>query len=120
MRSGGGDQSTLGKGQSTRLRRAVDSLTDELVALWAPQFEPRSWSERLQLLNEMHEQLQDDIGNLEIYSSVSPTFIQKLIERLSGGPVSSAAQAHIYANSGNQEHRRSAGEWLNRQKRARD
>jgi hypothetical protein len=101
------------------LSRAIESLTDELVARWAPLFEPKSWSERLDLLNEMHEQLQDDIGDLDSYAIVSRTFIRKLVERLHGGGVSSAPQAHIYANSDDEQHRRAAGEWLSQQAHAR-
>jgi hypothetical protein len=110
-----GADSVALQGQPRTLRRAIDSLTDELVSLWAPLFAPKDWPERLELLKEVHEQLQDDIGDLEFYSAVSPVLIRKLIEELDGGPVTSAAQAHIYANSDNQEHRRAAGEWLSKQ-----
>ena len=97
------------------LRKTIESLVDELVTSWVPLFEPKNWPERLHLLNEVHEQLQEDIGDLEVYSAVSPAFIRELIERLQGGPVGSAAQAHIYANSSDDDHRQAAGEWLSRQ-----
>jgi len=94
-------------------QRQVEALTDELVERWATLFQPKTWPERLQMLGQMHEQLQDDIGDLEIYSSVSRIFIKKLIDRLDDGrPVSSTAQAHVYANSDDQDHRQAAGEWL--------
>ena len=99
------------------LQRSVDTLTDELVTLWAPQFEPKAWPERLQLLNDVHDQLQEDIGDLAVYSAVSPVFIRKLIDHLNDGPIASAAQAHVYANSDAEHHRRAAGIWLNRHKR---
>ena len=104
----------LGRPTSHRngVRREIESLTDELVSLWAPLFAPRNWAERLELLNQMHEQLQDDIGDLAVYSAVSPILIRKLIQRLEDGPVTSAPQAHVYANSDEQDHRRAAGEWL--------
>jgi hypothetical protein len=101
------------------LPRTIETLTDELAARWLPVFEPRSWSARLELLNEIHEQLRDDIGDFEIYSAVSRVFIRKLIEGLDGGVVSSAPQAHIYANSDDELHRRAAGAWLSRHARAR-
>jgi len=101
------------------LQRSIDSLTDELVSLWAPLFSPKDWRERLELLHEVHEQLQEDIGDIEVYSAVSPIFIKKLIERLQGGPVASAPQAHIYANSADEGHRRAAGEWLGQHAAAR-
>lgn len=109
----GADYVTL-QGQRGSLQRAIESLTDELVSLWAPLFAPKGWPERLELLKEVHEQLQDDIGDLEFYSAVSPVLIRKLIEQLQGGPVMSTAQAHIYANSDDQEHRQAAGEWLSK------
>lgn len=96
-----------------RPNRTVDSLADELVSFWISLFEPKSWPERLELLNEVHEQLQEDIGDLDLYAAASPVFIQKLIERLNGGRIMSVAQAYIYANSGDEQHRRAAGEWLN-------
>ncbi len=91
----------------------VEALTDELAERWTALFEPKTWPERLQLLGQIHEQLQDDIGDLEVYSAVSRIFIKKLIARLDDGkPVSSTPQAHIYANSDDEDHRRAAGEWL--------
>ena len=53
----------------------IESLTEELVKRWAPLLEPKSWPERLELLSEIHEQLQDDLGDLAIYSAVSRMFI---------------------------------------------
>ena len=95
------------------LQQGIESLTDELVARWGALFAPKTWPERLQFLNEMHEQLQDDLGDLELYALVSRVFIRKLIMRLEdGGPVTSSAQAHIYANSDDESHRSAAAEWL--------
>jgi hypothetical protein len=96
----------------------AEKLSTELAARWAVIFTPKSWDERLELLNQVHEQLQEDLGNLEMYSTVSPMFIRKLIELLSNGPVVSVAQAHIYANSQDEGHRRAAGEWLAAQGKA--
>jgi len=97
----------------------VESLAEELTRRWTGAFAAKDWVERLALLNQLHEQLLEDLGDLDLYSAVSPVFIRKLIISLSGGPVSSAAQAHIYANSEDKEHRRAAGEWLARRKPAR-
>jgi len=90
----------------------VESLVKELIERWGAAFVPKAWPERLALLNEIHEQLFEDLGDVDLYCAVSPAFIRALIDHLAGGPVSSAAQAHIYANSGREEHRRAAGEWL--------
>jgi hypothetical protein len=91
---------------------AAERLADELTRRWSPAFAPKNWAERLELLNQLHEQLLEDLGDLDLYCAVSPLFISKLIVGLSEGPVTSAAQAHIYANSADDEHRRAAGEWL--------
>lgn len=90
----------------------AEDLAEELAERWTSLFAPKDWPGRLQLLQQVHEQLQEDLGDLNLYCAVSPAFIRKLIERLSDGPVASVAQAHIYANSDDEEHRRAAGEWL--------
>lgn len=92
--------------------RAAEALAAELAARWIPAFEPKSWSERLDLLHQVHEQLKEDLRNFDMYCTVSPLLVRELIDLLSGGPVASLAQAHVYANSSDPEHRRAAGEWL--------
>ena len=92
--------------------RDVKTLAEELARRWTSDFTVRDWPGRLQLLNEVHEQLLEDLGDLDLYSAVSPAFIRKLIENLPGGPIMSVAQAHIFANSEDEKHRRAAGEWL--------
>ncbi len=94
------------------MSRAAEELAKELVVRWGPLFADKSWAERLPLLNEVHEQLQDDLGDFDIYAEISPIFIRELIEHLRGGMVQSREQAQIYANSADPEHRRQAGAWL--------
>ena len=95
----------------------ISQLAEELVRRWLPQFQEKSWAERLALLNEMHEQLLEDLGDMDLYCAVSPAFIRRLIETLAEDPIASTAQAHIYANSEDEAHRRAAGEWLAHHKR---
>lgn len=90
----------------------VDLLVAELVRRWLPLFATEDWPGRLKLLHQMHEQLQEDLGQLELYTAVSPALIRELLEQLSAGPITCTAQAHIYANSDDERHRRMAGEWL--------
>lgn len=92
--------------------RSVENLVGELARRWSASFAALDWPGRLELLNQFHEQLLEDLGDLELYCAVSPAFIRRLIDSLAEGPVTSAAQAHIYANSEDAEHRRAAGEWL--------
>jgi hypothetical protein len=98
--------------KSSAASRRVDRLVAELVSRWLPLFAAEDWLERLKLLHQMHEQLQEDLGQIELYTAVSPAFIRELLEGLSAGPITCTAQAHIYANSADERHRRMAGEWL--------
>jgi hypothetical protein len=100
----------LSKKMSTS--RSVEDLAEELAGRWTPFFAPRQWPERLNLLQQLLEQLQEDLEDIDLYCAVSSALIRKLIEKLPPGPVESGAQAHIYANSDDGEHRRAAGEWL--------
>jgi hypothetical protein len=84
----------------------------ELAARWSAVLRDKNWRERLDLLHQIHEQLQDDLNDLELYCQVSPLLIKSLIDSLDGGLVTSTEQAHVYANSGDEAHRTAAGEWL--------
>ena len=92
--------------------RAAEELAKELAARWKSAFEPKTWAERLDLLHQIHEQLKEDVRDFEMYCAVSPLLVRELIDLLSGGSVKSLAQAHIYANSSDAEHRRAAGAWF--------
>ncbi len=92
--------------------RAAEELARELAARWKTAFEPKSWAERLALLHQIHEQLMEDLRDFDMYCAVSPLLVGELIELLSGGSVESMAQAHIYANSGDADHRHAAGKWF--------
>jgi hypothetical protein len=87
-------------------------LTNELLDRWTPALQGKDWGKRLVLLGEIHEQLQEDIKDLETYCAVSPLFIAGVIDRLGDGDIESLEQAHIYSNSGDENHRRLAGLWL--------
>jgi len=109
--------SALNLSNSVSFDNAAEKLAAELAARWTSVFVSMSWPDRLGLLNQVHEQLQEDLHDLRMYSAVSPIFIRKLIEKLPDGPVNSVEQAHIYANSGDENHRRIAGEWLAKRKK---
>jgi hypothetical protein len=91
---------------------AAEELAKELAARWKSALEPKCWTERLDLLYQVHEQLKEDLRDIQFYCAVSPLLVRELIDLLSGGPVTSLAQAHVYANSSDVEHRRAAGEWF--------
>jgi hypothetical protein len=87
-------------------------LARELVELWADTLALEPWSKRLEMLNGIHEQLIADIGDFEQYCEVSPRFVAGLIEHWKPERITCVEQAHIYANSGNEDHRKTAGDWL--------
>jgi hypothetical protein len=87
-------------------------LATELIERWYEPIQTRSWPGRLELLTDIHEQLQVDIGDFDIYSEVSPQFIAGLIARLGTDEIGCIEQAHVYSNSGNDRHREMAGLWL--------
>jgi hypothetical protein len=90
----------------------IAELAAELARRWLSLLAKAEWSQRVSLLLHIHEQMLDDLGDLDTYNQVSAFFIRDLIELLGGGPIASANQAHIYANSGDPAHRRAAAEWL--------
>jgi hypothetical protein len=94
------------------LYRAAAALADELANRWISAFRPKSWVERLDLLHQIHEQLKEDLHDFEMYCAVSPLLVRELVDLLAGGPVASLAQAHVYANSADPEHRRAASDWF--------
>lgn len=83
-------------------------LADRFINLLAD----KDWSQRLEVLMELHDQLRDDIEDFATFCEVFPMFVGKVIEQLGGGPIKSLAQAHIYANSGVASHRQAAGDWF--------
>jgi hypothetical protein len=95
-------------------RPDASELARELARRWLPILIGKSWPERFDLIRQMHEQMQDDLVDLQLYAEVSPYLIQKIIEGLAGGPIESPEQAQIYANSAEAAHREAAGAWLAR------
>ncbi|HYM33017.1 MAG TPA: hypothetical protein VEU47_17085 [Candidatus Cybelea sp.] len=89
-----------------------EHLASELTGRWLPLLANRSWRERLQLLNDMHDQLLDDLGDFDTYCKVSPLLIKGLIVELGDTSVTSAEQAHVYANSSDESHRILARAWF--------
>ncbi|NBC33325.1 MAG: hypothetical protein GVY13_11675 [Alphaproteobacteria bacterium] len=89
-------------------------MVRELVDRWGPRLEPLPWPERLELLADIHEQLFEDIGDLQRYAEISPQLVAGLIDRWGMPPVVCDEQAHIYANSAVDFHRAASGEWFHR------
>jgi len=99
-------------GHGGNMSTYAEKQAAELAVRWATVLADKTWRERLDLLHQIHEQLQDDLNNLELYCQVSPILIKCIIDALDGGPITSTEQAHVYANSGDEAHRLAAGQWL--------
>jgi hypothetical protein len=102
---------------ASRTTKSTEALADELADRWAPLFTEKDWEKRLELLHLVLEHLQESVADLATYAAVAPVFIRKLIMLLPPEPLSSTAQAHIYANSDDEKHRDTAGRWLAQQSR---
>ena len=92
--------------------REIDRLSDELADRWLPSLKEKNWRDRLALVAEIHEQLKEDLADIELYTSLSPVLVRKIINGLPQDPITDDAQAQIYANSDFETHRQLALEWL--------
>lgn len=95
------------------------NLAAELASRWTGQLQARSWDERLNLLNDIHDHLREVIPDFDKFCQVFPQFIAELVARLGDMEIRSEAQAHVFANSAAAEHRKAAGAWLSRHQRSR-
>lgn len=73
---------------------------------------PMDWSNRMDALMQLHDQLRNDFMDFDVFCQVFPIFIAQTIERLGNPPVGDVNQAHVYANSSDPAHRKAAGDWL--------
>lgn len=88
-----------------------EELARELAEFWLPALVDRDWKGRLEVLDEIHAQLYQDLPTLEEYDSVASRFVAAVIERLGAPPVHDDAQAQIYATSSDEEHWGAAFAW---------
>lgn len=90
----------------------AEQLPTELAQIWARQLKPLSWEERITLMNEFHENLKEMIPDFEEFCEVFPAIVMETLNRIDEADISCDAQAHIYANSADEEHRQRAGAWF--------
>jgi predicted O-methyltransferase YrrM len=86
----------------------VSELAEELAHRWSRLFKERDWHQRLVLLTEIHEKLQEDLANLDALAELSPLFIERLVDTLNEAEVICFEHAHISANSAKESHRQLA------------
>lgn len=99
-------------------RKSDPDLAIELADRWLEPTKAVSWPGRLSLLNEIHDHLREEIPEFDRFCDVFPRFIAALIDRLEDSHITSADQAHVFANSANPEHRQAAATWFRNQRRA--
>lgn len=88
------------------------AIAVEVAERWLHQLKPVSWDRRILLLNDLHQYLRDNLASLDVFCDVFPEAIAIIIERLGAEPIGSVAQAHVYANSLDENHRQMAKAWF--------
>ncbi|WP_019625770.1 PilZ domain-containing protein [Thioalkalivibrio sp. ALJT] len=88
-----------------------NELAQELAEFWLPTLVDRDWEGRLEVLNEIHAQLYQDLPTQEEYDSIASRFVAAVIEHLGTPPICDKAQAQIYATSAEQGHWSAAFAW---------
>jgi hypothetical protein len=109
-------EASTARSTASPVAEAIGRLANELLDRWEPALRGATWVRRLMLLGAVHEQLQEDIEDMETYCAVSPVFIAGLIDRFGADKVTSLEQAHIYSNSGSEAHRQLACQWFAEQR----
>jgi hypothetical protein len=84
----------------------------EVAERWLHQLKPVPWEQRILLLNDLHQYLRDNLASLEVFCDVFPEAIALIIERLGNEPIATVGQAHVYANSLDENHRQMAKAWF--------
>ena len=90
---------------------SVDELAEELTDFWWSAIRPAEWDRRMQILGEIHLQLQADLASHAEVDALWGRFVATVIERLGFPPVEGVSQARIYVRSGDVRHRSAAAAW---------
>lgn len=88
-----------------------EDLAQKLADFWLPALRDRDWEGCLEVLDQIHAQLYQDLPTIGEYESVSSRFVEAVIERFGAPPITSDAQARIYAGSANDQHIGAALAW---------
>lgn len=96
------------------IRKTAAEVGEEIRSLldfWAPAFAKINWSDRLQLLEQIDEEIRRDWRHAPEVRSISEEFTAKLLDRLGRSPISCRDQADFYLNSLNVQDRDAASAW---------
>lgn len=86
---------------------------EQLLDFWAPAFAKLDWPDRLQLLEQIDEEIQRDWRFSPDVGSISEDFTAKLLGRLGRTAISCQEQADFYLNSLIPSDRDAASAWRN-------
>jgi hypothetical protein len=90
------------------------AVAEEWAERCAPLLSMRDWATVHAALGELHDQLREDIPDEAEFALVFADLVSGIIRRLGDAPVQSLSQAHVYACSGEDDHRALADAWLHR------
>lgn len=100
-----------GKAPIKKTAAEVGEEIGNLLDFWAPAFAKLNWSDRLQLLEQIDEEIRRDWRHAPGVASVSEEFTAKLLDRLGRSVISCRDQADFYLNSLNPLDRDAASAW---------
>ena len=93
-------------------RQSNHELATELAERWVKQLFNKTWQERLRVIADLFEYMQESIGDFSNFCEVFPDTIAEIIYRLGDQEVIAVEQAHLYASSRDVAHRDAAGAWI--------
>jgi hypothetical protein len=100
-----------GKAPIRKTAAEVGEEIGNLLDFWAPAFAKLNWSDRLQLLEQIDEEIRRDWRHAPDVVSISEDFTAKLLDRLGRPAISCRDQADFYLNSLNPSDRDAASAW---------
>lgn len=89
----------------------VHPLVEELLDAWAWPLYRLDWPDRLSLLEQIDDKLQDEL-EAALAQRVSESFTARVIAALGEPPLTVRHQALAYLNSGEMRHRQAGRAWL--------
>jgi hypothetical protein len=96
------------------VRKTPIEIGDEigkLLGFWEPAFAKLNWHDRLQLLEQIDEEIQRDWRQDPGSGAISAEFTASLIDRLGRGAILCRDQADFYLNSSSAADRDAASAW---------
>jgi hypothetical protein len=100
-----------GKAPIRKTAAEVGEEIGNLLDFWAPAFAKLNWPDRLQLLEQIDEEIRRDWRHTPGVVSISEDFTAKLLDRLGRSAILCRDQADFYLNSLNPSDRDAASAW---------